>query len=66
MPKQNTSYKCLSLIMLKYVIRANEKYCPQGLLEEYKYKIKNDKKYTHIDYDFYTSSSDESDSELFY
>ena len=25
-PKENASYKCLSLIMLEYVIRANRKY----------------------------------------
>ena len=33
-PKENASYKCLSLIMLKSVIRVNKKYYPQTLLEE--------------------------------
>ena len=33
-PKQNASYKCLSLIMLDSVIRANKKYYPQTVLEE--------------------------------
>ena len=31
-PEENASYKCVSLIMLDSVIRANEKYCPQILL----------------------------------
>ena len=42
-PKENASYKCLSLIMLDSVIKTNKKYCPQTILEECKYKIKNDK-----------------------
>ena len=32
-PKENVSYKCLSLIMLDSTIRANKKYYPQTLLE---------------------------------
>ena len=39
-PKENASYKCLSLIMLDSVIRLSKKYYPQTLLEECKYKIK--------------------------
>ena len=39
-PKENDSYKCLSLIMLDSVIRANKKFYPQTLLEECKYVIK--------------------------
>ena len=35
-PKENASYKCLSLIMLDSVIRANKKFYPQTLLEECK------------------------------
>ena len=42
-PKENASYKCLSLIMLDSVIRANKKYYPQTLLEECKYEIKKNK-----------------------
>ena len=38
-PKENASYKCLSLIMLDSVIRVNKKYCPQTLLEECKYEV---------------------------
>ena len=30
-PKENTSYKCLSLIMPESVIRANKKHYPQTL-----------------------------------
>ena len=39
-PKENDSYKCLSLIMLDSIIRANKKFYPQTLLEECKYVIK--------------------------
>ena len=39
-PKENASYKCLSLIMLDSAIRANKNYHPETLLEECKYEIK--------------------------
>ena len=42
-PKENASYKCISLIMLDSVIRVNKKYYPQTLLEECKYEIKKNK-----------------------
>ena len=38
-PKENASYKCISLIMLDSVIKVNKKYYPQTLLEECKYVI---------------------------
>ena len=38
-PKENASFKCLSLIILDSVIRANKKYYPQTLLEECKYEM---------------------------
>ena len=41
-PKENESYKCLSLITLDSVVRVSKKYCPQTLLEECKYEIKKD------------------------
>ena len=46
MPKEKAPCKCLSIIMIDSVIKANEKYDPQTLLEECKYtqekiKIKN-------------------------
>ena len=44
-PKQNRSYKCLSLIMLDSVIKVNNKYYLQTLLEECKYEIKNGEHY---------------------
>ena len=40
-PKENASYKYLSLIMLDSVVRANIKFYPQTLLEECKYVIRN-------------------------
>ena len=46
MPKEKTPCKCLSIIMLDSVIKANKKYYPQILLEECKYvqeKIKMEK-----------------------
>ena len=42
-PKENASYKCLSLIMLDSVIRVNKKYHSQRLLEECKYVIRKNK-----------------------
>ena len=35
-PKENALYKCLSLVTLDSVARANKKYYPQRLLEECK------------------------------
>ena len=63
MPKENASYKCLSLIILDSVIRANKKYYPQTLLEKYKYVIKKNKMGNLINDDLDLSSSDESDNE---
>ena len=57
-PKENTSYKCLSLIMLDSVVRVNKKYYPQTLLEECKYEIKKNKMENLIDNDLDSSSSD--------
>ena len=41
-PKENASYKFLSLIMLGSLIRVSKKYYPQTLLEECKYETKKD------------------------
>ena len=57
-PKENAWYKCLSLIMLDYVIRVNKKYYPQTLLEKCKYEIKNNKMENLINDDLDPSSSD--------
>ena len=37
MPKEKVPCKCLSIIMIDSVIKANKKYYPQALLEECKY-----------------------------
>ena len=63
-PKENASYKCLSLIMLDSVIRANKKYYPRTLLEERKYATRMNKMENLINDDLDLSSSDESDNEF--
>ena len=65
-PKENTSYKCLSLIILDCVIKVNKKYYPQTLLEEWKYIIKNNKMENLVNDDLDPGPSDdetESDNE---
>ena len=62
-PKENASYKCLSLIMLDSVIRVNKKYYPKTVLKECKYVIRKNKMKNHINEDLDLSSSDESDNE---
>ena len=49
--------------MLDSVIRADEKYYPQTLLEECRYEIKKNKMENLINDNLDISSSDESDSE---
>ena len=44
MPKEKAPCKCLSIIMLDSVIKANKKYYPQTLLEECKYEHERIKK----------------------
>ena len=61
-PKENASYKCLSLIILVSVIRVNKKYYPQTLLEECKYVIKKNKTENLINDNLDLNSSDESDN----
>ena len=62
-PKENASFKCLSLIMLDSLIRVNKKCYPQTLLEECKYEIKKNKMVNLINDDLRPSSSDnESDN----
>ena len=63
MPKENVSYKCLSLIMLNSVFKVNKMYNPQALLVESKYEIKNNNKMENlINDDLELNSSDESDN----
>ena len=62
-PKENATYKGISLLMLDSVIRVNEKYYPKTLLEECKYVIKKNKMENLINHDLTLSSSDDSDNE---
>ena len=58
MPKQKAPCKCLSIIMLDSVIKANKKYYPQTLLEECKYEQKRIKIENLIDDELEKSESD--------
>ena len=69
-PKENASYKCLSLIVLDSVIRVNKKNTIHTVhtihtifLEECKYVIRKNKMENLINDDLDLGSSDESDSE---
>ena len=65
MPRENASYKCLSLIVLWSVIRVNKKYYPQRLVRV-QLDIKNNKVENLISDDLDKSSSDESGSKFDY
>ena len=58
MPKEKAPCKCLSIIMLDSVIKANKKYYPQTLLEECKYEQKRIKIENLIDDELEKSESD--------
>ena len=60
MPKEKTPSKCLSIIMIDSVIKANKKYYPQKLLEECKYIQEKIKIVNYIDEDLENSESDSS------
>ena len=63
-PKENASYRCLSLLMLDSVVRVNKKYYPQTLLEESEYEIKKNEMENLINDDLDLSPSDnETDSD---
>ena len=63
-PKENTSYKCLSLVMLDSVFRVSKKCYPQTLLEECKYETKKTEIENLINDDLDLSScGDETDNE---
>ena len=61
-PKEKASCKCLSIIMIDSVIKANEKYYLQKLLEECKYIQEKIKTENYINEDLEKSELD-SDSE---
>ena len=62
MPKEKAPCKCLSIIILDSVIKANKKYYPQTLLEECKYEQEKIKMKNLIDDDLEKCDSEESDS----
>ena len=57
-PKEKAPCKCLSIIMLDSVIKANKKYYPQNFLKECKYVQEKIKIENHIDDDLEKSESD--------
>ena len=58
MPKEKSPCKCLSIIMLDSVIKANKKYYPQTFLEECKYVQEKMITENCIDEDLEKSESD--------
>ena len=58
MPKEKIPCKCLSIIMIDSVIKANKKYYPQILLEECKHIQENIKTENYIDEDLENRESD--------
>ena len=70
MPKEKAPCKCLSIIMLDSVIKANKKYYPQILLQECKCAQEKIKIENHIDKDLeksesYSDSNDETESDIY-
>ena len=69
MPKEKAPCKCLSIIMLDSVIKANKKYYPQTFLEECKYAQEKIKTENYIDVDLEkgepdSDSNDETESDI--
>ena len=64
MPKEKAPCKCLSIIMLDSVIKANKKYYPQTLLEECKYVQEEIKTENYIDEELDSNSNDETGSDI--
>ena len=58
MPKEKAPCKCLSIIMIDSVIKANKKYYPQTLLEECKYIQEKIKTESYINENLEKSESD--------
>ena len=58
MSKEKAACKCLSIILLDSVIKAQKKYHPQTFLEECKYELKKIKMENLIDDDLEKSESD--------
>ena len=65
MSEEKAPCKCLSIIMLDSVSKANKKYYPQTLLEESKYWKEKIKTENHIDEDVEKSdSNNETESDV--
>ena len=65
MPKEKAPCKCLSIIMLDFVIKVNKKYYFQTLLEECKYLQEKIKTENYIDGDLEKGdSNDETESDI--
>ena len=62
MPKEKTPCKCLSIIMIDWVIKANKKYYSQALLKECKYIQKKIKTENYID-EYLEKSESDNDSD---
>ena len=62
MLKEKAPCKCLSIIMLDSVIKANKKYYPKTFLEECKYVQEKIKIESHIDVDLDRYDETDSDS----
>ena len=60
-PKGDSSYNCLSLIMLDSVVKVGKMNYPQVFLEECKYVKRNNKMFNYINDDLEMTSSDEDD-----
>ena len=58
MPKEKAPFKCLSIIMLDSVVKANKKYYPQAFLEDCKYAQEKIKTENYIDEDLEKIESD--------
>ena len=58
MPKEKSSCKCLSIIIIDSVIKANKKYYPQTFLEECKHTQEKIKIKNYINQDLEDSESD--------
>ena len=63
-PKGDSSYKCLSLIMLDSVEKVRKKYYPQVLLKECKYVKRKNKMFNYINDDLEMTSSNDDDELL--
>ena len=64
MPKEKAPCKCLSIIMLDSVIKANKKYYPQTHLKECKYSQEKIKTENYIDEQLDSDSNDEKESDI--